>query len=161
VDAYYENFIELANKSYGMDDTLLMDCFVGGLIPQLRKEVIARVPQTLSQTVALVKLFEEKSIPPFYSPRQRYTSLPPNQPHSTTFHNQGKLLTTTPQGPNNSPPILTTPLKPVHLQKLTLAKIYNFDERRVCVFTCDEKFSPGHKCANKHCFLLQTTEEIA
>ena len=28
-------------------------------------------------------------------------------------------------------------------------------------FTCDEKFSPSHKCANKYYFLLQTTEEIA
>jgi len=163
VDVYYETFIELANKSYGMDDNLLMDCFVGGLIPQLRKEVIARVPQTLSQIVALAKFFEEKSTPPFYSPRQHYTSLPPkppNQPHSTTFHNQGKLLTAAPQGPNNSPPILTTPPKPVHLKKLTPVDIQFRREKGLC-FTCDEKFSPGHKCANKHYFLFQTTKEIA
>jgi len=88
VDVYYDTFVELANRSYGMNDTFLMDCFLGGLFPQLRKEVIARVPQTLSQIVALAKLFEEKSIPPFYSSRPCYTSLPTkplSQPHSPHF----------------------------------------------------------------------------
>jgi len=122
VDANYNTFIELANRSYGMNDTLLMDSFVGGLIPQLWKEVIVRVPQT----VALAKLFEKKSIPHFYSSRQCYSTLPlkpPNQPHSPTLHNQGKLLTTTPRCHNTSAPLLPTPLKPIHLRKLTPADI--------------------------------------
>jgi len=31
---YYASFTELANQSYGLDDSVLLDCFIGGLIPE-------------------------------------------------------------------------------------------------------------------------------
>jgi len=34
---YYVSFTELANRSYGLDDSVLLDCFIGGLIPELKR----------------------------------------------------------------------------------------------------------------------------
>ena len=36
VNDYYDSFNKLATRAYGMDDTLLLDCFVGGLHPELK-----------------------------------------------------------------------------------------------------------------------------
>jgi len=41
VSDYYASFTELANKSYGLDDFVLLDCFISGLIPELKHEVIS------------------------------------------------------------------------------------------------------------------------
>ncbi|RYR39552.1 hypothetical protein Ahy_A09g045108 isoform B [Arachis hypogaea] len=63
VNAYFESFNDLAARAYGLDDALLLDCFVGGLHPELKREVKARSPISLLQAVSLVKLFEEKFLP--------------------------------------------------------------------------------------------------
>jgi len=34
---YYASFTELANQSYELDDSVLLDCFIGGLIPELKR----------------------------------------------------------------------------------------------------------------------------
>jgi len=46
-----------------MDDALLLDCFIGGLHPELRREVKSRCPISLMQAVSLARLFEEKFAP--------------------------------------------------------------------------------------------------
>ena len=56
---YYTSFTELANQSYGLDDSVLLDYFIGGLIPEL-KRVISRAPHSLLQAVSFAKLFEQK-----------------------------------------------------------------------------------------------------
>ena len=51
VTDYYASFTELANQSYGLDDYVLLDCFIGGLIPELKREVISCAPHSLLQAV--------------------------------------------------------------------------------------------------------------
>lgn len=63
VNEYYDSFNELATRAYGMDDTLLLDCFVGGLHPELQREDKSHSPNSLLQAVSLPKLFEEKFLP--------------------------------------------------------------------------------------------------
>ena len=60
---YYASFTELANQSYGLDDSVLLDYFIGGLIPVLKREVISRAPHSLLQAVSFAKLFEKKFQP--------------------------------------------------------------------------------------------------
>jgi len=43
--------------------------------------------------------------------------------------------------------------------KLSPAEIQLCRENNIC-FTCDEKFTPGHKCATKHYFIIQSVEEV-
>ena len=66
---YYGSFTKLANQSYGLYDTMLLDYFLGDLLPHLEKEVIPRAPYSLLQAMSLAKLFEEKVTPPFPSYR--------------------------------------------------------------------------------------------
>jgi len=45
---YYASFTELANQSYGLDDHVLLNYFISGLIPELKKrEVISRAPHSI------------------------------------------------------------------------------------------------------------------
>ena len=60
---------------------------------------------------------------------------------------------------NTKPPLLPTPSKIPPLRKLSPPEIQFRREHRLC-FTCDEKFSPGHKCFAKHYFLIQSVEEV-
>ena len=141
-----------------MDDSLLMDCFVGA---QLRKEVIARIPQSLSHAVALAKLFEEKLVPLFPSLKPCYPSFSSKStyhPISPQSQSQEKPFIHPPSS-NISFPLLPTTLKPSHLKKLSPMDIQFRREKGLC-FTCDDKYSLTHKCANKHYFLLHTTEEV-
>jgi len=57
---YYASFTELANQSYGLDDSIVLGCFISGLIPELKREVISQAPHSLLQTMSFAKLFEEK-----------------------------------------------------------------------------------------------------
>ncbi|XP_025628555.1 uncharacterized protein [Arachis hypogaea] len=160
VNAYFESFNDLAARAYGLYDALLVDCFVGGLHPELKREVKARSPISLLQAVSLAKLFEKKFLPH----TQRWhsavaqTQQPPARP--TTALAPKPLTTVSPaQPPPQNPPLLPTPPKPNTMRKLTPMEIQFRREKGIC-FTCDERYSPSHKCASKHCFLIQTVEEV-
>ena len=123
VTEYYDKFIDLANRSYGMDDTQLLDCLIGGLRPNLKKEVMSRYPHSLMQAVDLAKLFVEKFFP---TPAPCYRTRP--------LYNQPKLIipaplkaipltTPLPSTHPNTTPLLPTPPKPPSLRKLTLADV--------------------------------------
>jgi len=53
----------LANRSPGLPADALLACFLGGLLPDLQREVIAHSPPTLLRAVVLAKIFEEKYVP--------------------------------------------------------------------------------------------------
>jgi len=63
VAAYYLEFIALANRSPGLPADVLLAFFLGGLLLDLQREVIAHSPPTLLCAVALAKIFEEKYVP--------------------------------------------------------------------------------------------------
>jgi len=149
---YYASFIELANQSYGLDDSVLLDYFIGRLIPKLKCEVISQAPHSLLQAVSFAKLLEEKFHPSSLAPKHKF---PYFLAKSLTQNNSKLSLTTNTNPPinTNPPPLLPTPPKPNNLKRLTPADIQFCREKRIC-FTCDEKYSPTHRCANKHYFLL-------
>ncbi|XP_015967238.1 uncharacterized protein LOC107490956 [Arachis duranensis] len=160
VNAYFESFNDLAARVYGLDDALLLDCFVGGLHPELKREVKARSSIFLLQAVSLAKLFKEKFLP--HTQRWRFavaqTLQPPARP--TTTLAPKPLTTVSPAQPlPQNPPLLPTPPKPNTMHKLTSMEIQFRQEKGIC-FTCDERYSPSHKCASKHYFLIQTVEKV-
>jgi len=73
---YYASFTELANQSYGLDDFVLLDCFIGGLIPELKREVISRAPHSLLHAVSFAKLFEKKFYPSSLAPKHKFPYFP-------------------------------------------------------------------------------------
>ncbi|WVY96655.1 hypothetical protein V8G54_028806 [Vigna mungo] len=70
VHEYYVQFTALANRVQGVTAEALLDCFIGGLKPDIRRDVIAQSPSTLIRSVSLAKLYEEKYMnkPKHYQP---------------------------------------------------------------------------------------------
>ncbi|RYQ82493.1 hypothetical protein Ahy_B10g101081 [Arachis hypogaea] len=159
VSNYFDAFNNLAARTYGMVDALLLDCFVGGLHPELRQDVKSRSAPSLLQAVALAKLFEDNFLPVL--PRNRPPQLPfiplAQQPLIPT--QSPKPLATFPMPVPASTLLLPTPTKHPQLQKLSPIKIQFRRVNGLC-FTCDEKFSFSHYCASKQYFIIQTLEDI-
>jgi len=53
-------FLSLANRSLRLSHEAFLNCFLSGLNPDIRQDVVAMCPPTLFCAVALAKLFEEK-----------------------------------------------------------------------------------------------------
>ncbi|KAJ1388306.1 hypothetical protein SESBI_39217 [Sesbania bispinosa] len=154
VHDYYAKFTALSNRVYGVSTDALLDCFISGLKPEIRRDVIAQTPTSLLRSVSLAKLYEEKytSKPkpyhPIYFPKPPTTTsnFPMSQTHKST----------------NFPPLLPTPHphpgqnipKPSNLKRMSPVEMQLQREKGLC-YTCDEKFSPSHKFPNKQYLLLQ------
>ncbi|KAJ1411038.1 Aspartic peptidase domain superfamily [Sesbania bispinosa] len=137
----------------------LLDCFISGLKPEIKRDVIAQSPLSLLKAVSLAKLYEEKYT---YKPKPTYKQ-PTNQNHSYTY----------PKIHNYQPPLLPTPnQKPTYqvtanphntpnnpIRKMTPAEMQVRREKGLC-YTCDDKFTPQHKCPNRHFMIMQVEDEI-
>jgi len=124
---------------------MILNCFISGLILEIRKEISVLQPTFIMQAMGLTKLLESKindSKPyPSFSPKlpqpSHHLLPPPCPPFPTT-------LTPTPS------PLI--PIKKTHIRPTSRALscwiMYNYDE---IFFTC-------HKCTTS-CFLLLLSEE--
>lgn len=152
---YHRQFIALANRAEGLSDDAVMDCFISGLKPELRRDVLAQSPTTLTSAVALAKLYDEKGGWGLGHSRQRSSpvTFTPNVPLL-----MGPTTSTNPRAPIKTglPPLLPTPktarIAPV--KRMTAAEMQLRREKGLC-YTCDEKFTLSHKCPNKHYYVLQ------
>jgi len=116
---YYASFTELTNQSYGLDDSVLLDCFISGLIPELKLEEISQAPHSLLQAMSFAKLFEEKFHPSSLAPKHKFAYFPAK----SLTQNISKLSLTT----NTNPP--TCKHKPTtitsHTTKTQQLKAFN------------------------------------
>nr|KYP39590.1 Transposon Ty3-G Gag-Pol polyprotein [Cajanus cajan] len=152
VNDYYIEFTNLANRIYGVSAEALLDCFISGLKPDIKREIIAQAPNSLLKAISLARLFEEK-----YSFRSRQSFVTRN-----TSHSAGNQSYTNPA----QQPLLNTPnIKPAAfpnrntaVRKMSPAEMQSRRERGLC-FTCDERFSANHRCPNKQYLLLQVEDE--
>ena len=60
VTNYLSEFEDIVNRIIGIPPTFLIGCFISGLTPEIRREVQAHQPLTLTQAAGLAKLQEEK-----------------------------------------------------------------------------------------------------
>lgn len=60
VNEYYVEFTALANRTQGISTNALLDCFLSGLRPEIKRDVLAQSPLSLAKAVSLAKLFEDK-----------------------------------------------------------------------------------------------------
>jgi len=151
VNDYYLEFTALANRVVGITVDALLDCFISGLKTNIRRDVIAHSPHSLLKAVSLAKLFEEK-----------YT-LPSKPYYPTTYskHPNTSLATK----PTSLPPLLPTPNhrplpqppKSSNVKTITPAEMQLRREKGLC-YTCDEKFTPTHRCPKKQYLLLHVED---
>nr|KYP74492.1 Retrotransposable element Tf2 [Cajanus cajan] len=152
VNDYYVEFTNLANRIYGVSAEALLDCFISGLKPDIKREIIAQAPNSLLKAISLARLFEEK-----YSVRSKQPFVARNQSQqvvnqSYTNPTQQPILST----PNVKPTAM--PFRNSNVRRMSPAEMQSRRERGLC-FTCDEKFSATHRCPNKQYLLLQVEEE--
>ena len=102
VQDYYTQFTTLANRVQGVTTKALLDCFVGGLKPDIRRDVIAQAPTTLLHSVYLAKLYEKKYVP---KPRPSYPQFQTKTQTPNTSQQVTQSLKST-----NLPPLLPKPV---------------------------------------------------
>nr|KYP34631.1 hypothetical protein KK1_044394 [Cajanus cajan] len=155
VKDYYSKFTALSNRVSGVTGDALLDYFLSGLNSDIKRDVLAHGPDSILKAVSLAHLFEEK-----------YTKKPYQYLPSMSHKSQTQTQTTTSLPKTNTlPPLLPTPtIKPFSqntksatIKRMTSAEMQIRREKGLC-FTCDEKFTPAHRCPNKHMMLLQIDE---
>jgi len=151
---YYVKFTALANRIQGVTTETLLDCFVGGLRQDIRRDVLVQDPKTLMRCVSLAKLFEEK-----YVAKQKF--------HGSKGYMQNQSTTTPSQSLKTTslPPLLNKPnphpqTNKAMVERLSPAEVQLRREKGLR-FTCDEKYSPSHRCPNKQYLWLHVEEEAA
>ena len=160
VHQYYMEFSALANRTYGVSTEAILDYFVGGLRPEIRREVIAQNPLNLVRAFALAKLFEDKhefrpKTTPWY-PCSHYSSKPPLNSTQSTVSPHLKPPPLLPFPHSKSLPLQQNSS---NIRKMSQAEIQRRRENGLC-FTCDEKYFFGHKCPNKQLLLPQVDDQV-
>nr|KYP42010.1 hypothetical protein KK1_036572 [Cajanus cajan] len=114
VTSYLTEFESLANRIVGLQPSFLLSCFISGLKPELRRDVIAHQPSSLSQAVGYARLHEEKL---FDSSRTHRPSPSPRwsaPPISRTFSPPSPS-----PPPKSLPPLLPPPPPKTRFKQLT------------------------------------------
>ena len=136
----------MANRVEGLTDAALLDCFISGLKYDVKREVLVQAPTSFVKAVALAKLYDAKPMsyshpskkPLVSSSPHRYPGPFPASPSSTSY----RLLPTPKSLPSTH-----------SVKRLTAAEMQVRRDRGLC-YTCDEKFSPGHRCPNRQFLFL-------
>lgn len=124
VNDYLTEFERLANRVTGLPPPFLLSCFISGLNPELRREVLALQPISLLLATALAKLQEDKL------KDRRSLSQRPHPPPTSI-----------------SPANLSTKPKTPYVQRTPEEMAFR-RERGLC-YNCDDKWSSGHRCKGR------------
>ncbi|GAU40605.1 hypothetical protein TSUD_28110 [Trifolium subterraneum] len=146
LNQYLTEFERVANRIVGLPQPFLLSCFISGLSPEIRREVQALQPASLSLATALAKLQEDKieERRRNYKPRQNNTS------SSSSSNTNSTPLLPSPTTPSNPPR--------VQFRKLSSEEMSSRREKGLC-YNCDDTFTPGHKCKGRFYLLVSDDPE--
>lgn len=164
VKEYQAEFEALANRIVGLPHQFYLSCFISGLKPEIRREVQAFQPISLSNAISLAKLQEEKHsdrsttlYPHRPSGSSSYTTTTQNTSLNTTNHSQ----TRPPNTPNLTLTSNTTapkpPKTPPPVKLLSPAELQARREKGLC-YNCDERWTAGHRCKRQFHLLVAIPE---
>lgn len=119
-----------------LSQTRQVSCFVSGLSPSIRTDVQANRPQTLTEAIALARLYEAR-----------------NSSHGRNFPSSNRSLT-----PVQRPPPVSNQQSTSNIKRLTWDELNERKKKGMC-FKCNEKFGPGHRC--KKLFSIQAVLEVS
>jgi len=137
----------------------MLDCFISGFKQEVRRDVIAQAPTTLILSVSLAKLYEEKYTTklrvfhpnPWPKTQTTSNSLPSSHTKSVKSTSLPSFL------PSPKPPFTMTNPKLPNVKRMTTTKMLLRREKGLC-YTCDDKFTPTHRCPNKQYLILHMEE---
>jgi hypothetical protein len=127
---YQTQFEALANRIVGLPPPFYLSCFISGLKPTIRREVLAFQPLSLTQAIHLARLQEEKFADRTPFPTKTF------QPSSSAGSATSSFKPTLSVAPTRS----HTPIK-----RLTPDELQARREKGLC-YNCDDRFVTGHRC---------------
>jgi len=60
ISEYKKSFEKLCNWVLGLNPEMILNCFIFGLLPEIRKEIVVLQPTSITQAMGLGKLLESK-----------------------------------------------------------------------------------------------------
>ncbi|CAH9060569.1 unnamed protein product [Cuscuta epithymum] len=147
---YQAEFERHMNKVTGIQESLLISFFIGGLRPNLKRELLISAPQTLLEAFKLAKAFETRHEDNSGDNRPQTKGWALKEPFSFQGHPpQG----TAPSSTHGSRTTAGTdrglvPTPSPSIRKMSAMEVQSRCEKGLC-FYCDQKYSPGHKCCSK------------
>ena len=140
VREYQAQFESLANRIVGLPPPFFLSCFVSGLKPEIRREVQAFQPISLSQAISLAKLQEDKFADIATSIRsQHFTPIAQRSLVNTDFPSSKPVsIPNSSFPPKSSPNINNPPIK-----RLSAAELQNRREKGLCYYCCRNRNRDG------------------
>ncbi|XP_062092349.1 uncharacterized protein LOC133798158 [Humulus lupulus] len=162
VSQFRAEFEALMTKITGVSEQMYLNFFVWGLKLEIRRELLISRPCDLADAMAKAQLFEDRNDDMVN--RSRTSNTP-----SGWLPKQGQNLGSPSSGPGFTVPTGThsntqslsgakQAAVPLPIKRLTPSEMRDKRERGLC-FTCDEKYSFGHKCKNRVLVLCGTDED--
>ncbi|KAK3027304.1 hypothetical protein RJ639_041125 [Escallonia herrerae] len=146
-------------KNYTLTEEYFVESFLSGLWEEVRGMVQMFGPTTLMEAYSKARL-QEAQLLTLGRTNKHLTpvSYQPQPTHSTSFMRKATPFTP-PPNPNSTPSATNTKGNSYRITKrLTDAERQLKREKGIC-YTCDEPFTPSHKCKNKKLFLMVAEEE--
>jgi hypothetical protein len=151
VKEYQTQFETLANRIIGLPAPFYLSCFVSGLKPEIRREVQAFQPMSLSHAISLAKLHEDKA-----NDNQHINRHPLQTTLAGVSLSSRPLFRPTQPLPQPSTPQKTaTPIKRLSPQELQARR-----EKGLC-YNCDDKYVQGHRCKRSFHILIANPEHAS
>ncbi|XP_060195167.1 uncharacterized protein LOC132624400 [Lycium barbarum] len=147
VVAYQAQYEAIVTEAVALPDAMILHGFTSGLKPEIKDDVLIANPKTLDEAVHLAQLYEHKI------QRDR------GQPRSSWPKSQPLLPTPTSAFSPVSMPTSSVPKPKLTIKRLSPTELRERREKGLC-FSCDEKFTPGHKCKPSSHLLLITDEYL-
>jgi len=159
VREYQTQFESLANRIVGLPPSFYLSCFISGLKPEIRREVQAFQPISLSQAIRLAKLQEEKfANSALLNHPQRFAPGIAKSFITTDFNPLPSSKTPTPLLPNTTFLHKTSPnTNPPPIKRLSPAELQNRRENGLCYYF-DDKYKLGYKCKKQFLLLIAEPE---
>ncbi|CAJ2641599.1 unnamed protein product [Trifolium pratense] len=146
---YQKSFETLDNRITDLPHQFYLSCFISGLRADIRREVMAFQPASLTQAISLAKLQEEK-----LNDKSHVSTYRRPDTSTSTFRPPPRpILTTTPTPPPTNPPPTTLSNRPTPIKRLSPAELQARRERGLC-YNRDERYQPGHRCRRQFYILI-------
>ncbi|KAI9165992.1 hypothetical protein LWI28_024310 [Acer negundo] len=143
VKDYQTTFEKLLAKVGTLPQDRQVSCFVSGLHDNIRTDVQANRPTTLTSAISLARLFEARELS-LRKPTSTASRIN-HQSRNTVVAENSHIRGTSSNGSSFAP-----------VRKMTTKELNERRRKGLC-FRCNEKFGPGHQC--KKLFLIQACLE--
>ncbi|KAK0580835.1 hypothetical protein LWI29_006834 [Acer saccharum] len=143
VKDYQTTFEKLLAKVGTLPQDRQVSCFVSGLHDNIRTDVQANRPTTLTSAISLARLFEARELS-LRKPTSTASRIN-HQSRNTVVAENSHIRGTSSNGSSFAP-----------VRKMTTEELNERRRKGLC-FRCNEKFGPGHQC--KKLFLIQACLE--